>query len=143
VKGPDSPAVRKRRERLHKAGDHTTCRPEWCPDAPKPAESETMKVASTAVERFLADFEPKGENDVLVTTARLLAAKLDACASSDTAAAAQAMPRIAAELFEVLDRLRWAVPHEPDTIEQLAMQRQARMNARRIVQSVPRNGGAA
>jgi hypothetical protein len=32
----DPPAVRVRRSRKHKAGDHSECRPERCPDAPQP-----------------------------------------------------------------------------------------------------------
>jgi hypothetical protein len=56
---------------------------------------------------------------VLATTARALAAKLDACSDSTSAAAAQAAPRLAAQLVDVLggcetrcraSRMRWTCP---------------------------------
>ena len=60
---------------------------------------------------------------------RSLAAKLDGCASSDATAAAQAVPRLASQLVDVLDRLRLRVPREPDALDLLRQRREARLLA--------------
>lgn len=44
----DSPALRVKRSRFHKAGDHSLCRPDHCPDAPQP--DPTIKPDPPAVE---------------------------------------------------------------------------------------------
>jgi transcriptional regulator with XRE-family HTH domain len=85
---------------------------------------------SRAVDSFLADIELSASDAVLAATARSLAAKLDGCASSDATAAAQAVPRLASQLVDVLDRLRLGVPREPDALDLLRQRREARLLAR-------------
>jgi len=63
-----------------------------------------------AVEAFLESVDLDEGWAVVAATARALAAKLDACSASEAVAVAQAIPRIAAELVDVLDRLRGAHP---------------------------------
>lgn len=82
-----------------------------------------------AIEAFLADLELAPADGVLAATARALGAKLDACAASESASAAQAVPRLSAELVEVLDRLRAGIPTEPDFIDRLRQRREARLLA--------------
>ena len=79
-----------------------------------------------AVEAFLADVNLDAADEVLAATARALGAKLDACATSSSASAAQAVPRLSSELVEVLDRLRERVPREPDALDLLRERRRAR-----------------
>ena len=80
-----------------------------------------------AVDGFLGDIELREPGDrVLAATALMLASKLDACARSESATAAQAAPRLAAQLVDVLDRLRAGVPREPDAIDLLRQRRNAR-----------------
>src|SRR3954447_18044972 len=57
---------------------------------------------SVAVGAFLDDAELNTADEVLAATARALAGKLDACARSESATAAQAAPRLAAQLVDVL-----------------------------------------
>jgi transcriptional regulator with XRE-family HTH domain len=79
-----------------------------------------------AVEQFL-DGRPADDGDqVLAEAARALASKLDGCAESDSVAAAQAAPRVSAELVAVLDRLRAGGPHVPDAVDRLRMRSEAR-----------------
>jgi hypothetical protein len=84
---------------------------------------------SVAVKELLsgADLDP-GDN-VLAATARVLAGKLDGCSGSESATAAQAAPRLAAQLVDVLERLREAVPREPDALDFLRQRRTARRHA--------------
>jgi predicted RNA methylase len=82
---------------------------------------------SAAVEAFLAGVDLEAGNRVLAATARALSAKLDACTDSDAAAAAQAAPRVAAELVAVLERLQDRVPREPDGIDRLVQRHEARL----------------
>lgn len=79
-----------------------------------------------AVEAFLADHELSAGDEVLAATARALASKLDACRASDSASAAQAVPRLSSELVAVLDRLRQGVPREPDALDLLQQRYAAR-----------------
>lgn len=80
---------------------------------PEPPEVEDVvsgAVASggvrQAVDEFVADIVHRPGDAVLVATARVLAGKLDAVAATDVAAAAQAAPRLAAELSTILEGLR-------------------------------------
>jgi transcriptional regulator with XRE-family HTH domain len=89
---------------------------------------------SPAVERFLAATELGPESDVLGETARALAGKLDGCSASTAVAAAQAAPRIAAQLIDVLERLQAEAKREPDGIDLLRQQhveRRARLREAR------------
>jgi hypothetical protein len=79
-----------------------------------------------AVDAFLADIELRSGDEVLAATARLLAAKLGACAASETASAAAAIPRLSAELVEVLDRLRAPAVRKPDRLDELVRRRAVR-----------------
>lgn len=80
-----------------------------------------------AVAAFLEDVKLDAGDEVLGSVARSIASKLDGCAASDSSAAAQAVPRLAAELVEVLERLRLSVPSEPDTIDRLRARRATRL----------------
>ena len=84
-----------------------------------------------AVERFLDGVDLDGASRVLAAAARALASKLDGCSSSDAATAAQAAPRIAAQLVDVLERLRERAPREPDRLDELRAKRAARLAAAR------------
>ncbi len=84
---------------------------------------------SSAVNAFLDGVDLRGEHVVLAETARALSAKLDACGTSEAAAAAQAAPRLAAQLVDVLERLREGVPREPDALDRLRQRREARLLA--------------
>lgn len=53
----DSPALRVKRSRFHKAGDHTLCHPDRCPDAPRPDP--------TAAPEPPAAVEPEEQDDEL------------------------------------------------------------------------------
>jgi transcriptional regulator with XRE-family HTH domain len=93
-------------------------------------DAETVRSGvAAAVETFLADHELQAGYEVLAATARARAAKLDACATSDSASAAQAVPRLAAQLVDVLDRLRLGVPREPDGVDLIRQRREARLLA--------------
>lgn len=82
-----------------------------------------------AVEAFLVDVTLNAGDGVIAATARALASKLDACSASDSAAAAQAVPRLCGQLVDVLDRLQLGVPREPDFLDRLKQRRQARLAA--------------
>lgn len=82
--------------------------------------------AAHAVDQFLEAVPLDAGDLVLAATARALAAKLDACTASDSSAAAQAVPRLAGELVEVLDRLLEGRPRLPDELDALVARRQAR-----------------
>jgi transcriptional regulator with XRE-family HTH domain len=84
---------------------------------------------STAVDSFLEDVDLRGEHVVLAATARALSSKLDACGASEAAAAAQAVPRLAGQLVDVLERLREGVPGEPDELDRLRQRRETRLLA--------------
>jgi hypothetical protein len=68
---------------------------------------------AAAVDGFLADVELGPGDEVLAATARTLAAKLDACAATETATAGAAMPRLCSELVAMLDRLRAPAVRRP------------------------------
>lgn len=72
-----------------------------------------------AVEAFLGDLTLPPSDAVLAATARVLAGKLDACAVAGSATAAQAVPRLGAELAEVIERLRMHEPREHDFVDRL------------------------
>lgn len=95
--------------------------------AAAPDVAEVPAGAGAAVERFLAGLELDAGDLVLAATARALAAKLDACSASDSSAAAQAVPRLAGELVEVLDRLLEGRPRAPDELDALQARRAARL----------------
>ncbi len=84
---------------------------------------------SGAVAAFLEDADLRGEHVVLAATARALSSKLDACAASEAASAAQAVPRLAGQLVDVLERLREGVPGEPDELDRLRQRRETRLLA--------------
>lgn len=83
-----------------------------------PAEALEASV-SVAVAPLVADAELGTLAPPLAAMARVLAAKLDGCAGSTSAAAAQAMPRLTEALVDVLERLEAFTPGEPDGIDQL------------------------
>jgi hypothetical protein len=82
-----------------------------------------------AVDSFLVGAELAPGEEVLTAAARTLAATLDACSRSETASAAAAVPRLAAELIEHLDRLREPVVHKPTKLDELLQRRAARRSA--------------
>ena len=81
---------------------------------------------SGAVATVLEDIELDRGEMVLAVAAHGLAGKLDACLASDSATAAQAVPRVAAQLVDVLDRLRGVIPLEADGVDLLRRRRSAR-----------------
>jgi transcriptional regulator with XRE-family HTH domain len=84
---------------------------------------------SDAVESLLEELDLDAAEVVLAAMARTLAAKLDGCAESPTATAAAAIPRLSAELVDVLDRLQDRQPAQPDYIDEMRARRQARLLA--------------
>jgi len=82
--------------------------------------------ARAAVEHFLQGLELDAGDEVLAAAARSVAVKLDAVAASETAAAAQAMPRLADALLDVLDRLQER-RREPDALDALRERRRVRL----------------
>jgi hypothetical protein len=84
---------------------------------------------SEAVDTYVNALNLNARERVLAETAKTLGRKLDACGSSDAAAAAQAAPRLAQQLVDVIEVLRGSAPREPDLIDEL----KARMSARRAV----------
>jgi hypothetical protein len=75
---------------------------------------------------FLLDIELGPGDEVLAATARALAVKLNACAGTETAAAAAAVPRFSAELIAVLARLRAPAVRRPDRLDELLARRDGR-----------------
>jgi hypothetical protein len=98
-------------------------------------KARTVGVAA-AVEAFLDGAEAREGDEALGAIARTLAAKIDATAAADTTAAAAALPRLVAELTEIIDRLRRPVAHVPDKLDELITRR----NARRAAQAASPNG---
>lgn len=91
-------------------------------------DAEALRAGVTgAVGRFLADVDLDAADNVMAVTAHGLAAKLDAVLAADSAAAAQAAPRLAAQLIDVLERLRGSVPREADGLDLLRRRRAARL----------------
>ena len=82
-----------------------------------------------AVDEFLEDADLSAADGVLAAAARVLARKLDACASSASAAASAATPRLAAELVSVLAVLQDGAPREPDELDALQARRATRLLA--------------
>ncbi|MEJ7798437.1 MAG: hypothetical protein WKF42_08065 [Solirubrobacteraceae bacterium] len=82
-----------------------------------------------AVDEFLEDADLSAADGVRAATARVLARKLDACASSVSAAAAAATPRLAAELVSVLAVLQDGAPRELDEVDALQARRATRLLA--------------
>ena len=79
-----------------------------------------------AVDAFLDGLEFGPADEAIASMARVLAAKLDDCGAAESGAAAQAVPRLAAELAEVLDRLLIPAVRKPDRVDQLVQRRTAR-----------------
>ena len=79
-----------------------------------------------AVNAFLADLDLSTADAALAAVASTLAVKLDGCAAADSAGAAQAAPRLAAELVDVLERVQGRVPRELDAVDHLNQRRAAR-----------------
>ena len=104
-------------------------------------EGEAGDVAG-ALEAFLADMHLSGADEVLAAAGRALAGKLDTVAASDSATAAQAAPRIAAQLVDVLGELRAGLPREPDEIDRIKARRAERL-ARLAAEYGARNGDGA
>src|SRR5262245_40600525 len=69
------------------------------------AESSTAGAVAVALDAFLVELEPDGVGVVHAETARAVAAKVDVCRSSSSVAAAAALPRIVAQLHELLSVL--------------------------------------
>jgi transcriptional regulator with XRE-family HTH domain len=84
---------------------------------------------SAAVDAFLEDVELGAGDQVLAAAARALARKLDGCSTSTASSSAQAVPRLAQQLVDVLERLTANMPREPDTLDRLRQRRQARLLA--------------
>ena len=104
-------------------------------------DDEAVGVAD-AVAAFLDEgMDLSGADEVLAAAARVLAQKLDGCAASDAAAAAQAMPRLAAELASVLDALRDGVPRPLDEVDLLRARRAARLANREATDGPQFNNG--
>jgi hypothetical protein len=91
-----------------------------------------------SIDAFLADVELGPGDEVLAATARALGAKLDACSVSDSASAAQAVPRLASQLVNVLELLGRGAVREPDALDLLRQRRRARL----MTQSAGTNGQA-
>jgi hypothetical protein len=79
-----------------------------------------------AVDSFLEGLELGPGDEAFAAMARVLGSKLDAAHASETAAAAQAIPRLAAGLAELLDRLRAPAVRSPDRLDELRRRRAAR-----------------
>jgi hypothetical protein len=101
----DSDVLRKRRERAHRAGDHSLCRPEWCPDAPEPDLGEVGELEA-AVAGFVDGLD-LDERDPRVLTG-LVAVRLARSLDGRTSAA------VAKELRACLDRLTPDLDFEED-----------------------------
>jgi hypothetical protein len=95
----------------------------------RPVIAAEAGTVSDAVEAFLADADVTGEYRVLAAAARSLASKMDACAGSDSASAAQALPRLNAQLVSVLELLARDAFREHDSIDILRERRRARLMA--------------
>jgi transcriptional regulator with XRE-family HTH domain len=93
---------------------------------------------SAAVRLFLDDVELGGRDEVLAMLAQALASKLDACVASESAAAAQAVPRLSAQLVDVIERLSGTV-REEDALDVLKRRHRARRLAM-AVQYAAKNG---
>jgi transcriptional regulator with XRE-family HTH domain len=79
-----------------------------------------------ALDEVFKDAEPRsGRTVVVAAVARLLARKIDATAAAESAAAANAAPKLAAQLLEALDRL--ALREEPDALDALRLRRDDRL----------------
>lgn len=90
-------------------------------------DAETVRTGVLpAVERFVAERPLDSASGVLAATARALAGKMDALAASDAAQAAAALPRLAAQLGEVLRQLQADAPAEPSALDELIVRRDAR-----------------
>jgi hypothetical protein len=90
-------------------------------------DSEALESGvAAAVDVFLTDVELGPGDEVLAATARTLAAKLDACAATETVAAAAAIPRLCSELVGMLDRLRAPAVRRPSRLDELLARRVAR-----------------
>lgn len=70
---PDPPALRKRRQRAHKRGDHSLCKPGRCPEVVSRGPIE----ASLARHLEGIDTSDGDLSEVMATLARRLAAQLD------------------------------------------------------------------
>ena len=85
----DSAALRARRSRAHRAGDHSLCRPERCPAAPAPAggQETTAGEIDAALTRYLTGLELPDDDprSLLAAVASKLARALDAHATASVA----------------------------------------------------------
>ncbi len=97
----DSASLRARRSRAHKAGDHSLCRPERCPEA-ETQVPEGADPIEAALRRYLVGLDlPEGDvRAVIAATALRLAEGLDRHA---TASAARELRGSVAELQELGD----------------------------------------
>jgi transcriptional regulator with XRE-family HTH domain len=93
------------------------------------ADAEASGGVRAAVDEFLDGIEFAYGDEVLAETARAVASKLDACGLSDSASAAQAVPRLAAQLVHVLEAMRDSVARPPDRLDELRAERTARLAA--------------
>ena len=82
-----------------------------------------------AVMVFLDSSECSPSDGVLAATAQTLAAKIDSCGAATAATAAQALPRLAAQLVHVIGVLREGGSHEPDELDALVARRDTRLLA--------------
>jgi len=91
-----------------------------------------------AVNAFLDDLVLKSDALVLAATAKAVASKLDACGASDSASAAQAVPRLASQLVEVLREIDAVTPGPPDRLDEIRDARAARLLAVAATGGTPR-----
>jgi transcriptional regulator with XRE-family HTH domain len=82
-----------------------------------------------AVERFVEGLELDAEQRVLAEAALALAAKLDQCRASPSAAAAQAAPAVARQLIEVVAQLRERQPQPDNPLTQIRRRLDAQLSA--------------
>lgn len=98
-----------------------------------PLDAETLRSGvARAVERHLSEVRVDPAGAVLAATARALAGKMDSCSVSDAAGAAAAMPRLAAQLVDVLRRLQEDAPREPSPLDRLVASRDGRRLANAV-----------
>lgn len=82
-----------------------------------------------AVERFVEGLELDGEQRVLAEATLALAAKLDQCRASPSAAAAQAAPAVTRQLVEVVALLREGQPQPDNPLTQIRRRLDAQLSA--------------
>src|SRR5216684_3506895 len=126
--GPDSAALRARRSRRHRAGDHSLCVAGRCAESGSPvpaavagAEPGGVLAAVTALVASLALPEKPGPRHVLAALALRLAAQADwPGADSAPAAVARELRAVLGEMFPA------GTPRADDKLDDLAARRRRR-----------------